>query len=745
MPTIEEELTVALKAQYDLDNRPDITNDAVNEIKNSIIFQYNWEELLQSGPVALTSIGSCFIACTSKGSDHIQLDPLEGKEFQYIKHKSLNANLMDSANYGCEAFLKAERSMLFVKQVSGRVSKGVADVVDILMDEQAAKTQLASRLIMIKVAADDCYDKVKEIDEKFERWLLHCMELHAACMQTQSTNAERLSTTERNMAVAQAFFDKKKTTVDETREITQNFAKQVEAATETFKRASDAYPSGWGILGQQIVGSLVETATTAVRLTVKAFAFGLSPVASSVDMFHNLVHGGENAPPNPPTSSAPKPTEPPHAEDLANLYILKSIPYFEQLNAILTKGKNGGVNWADASGKDGRAAQSSYYVKSMLQSEFDDFRTVASRMNPSQTLLSAFVVALKIATAIHEIVEKSARIGLNFPEANSQEVKDWQQQWLPVYLSLHKLLATARSQPGTAASGLPIMAGTEDPAITIGKTKTLTAAQASLDAAKYRLSTTQKHLSATQDLYQKSSQKMIEQQNKLSKIQADIKRLSTTTADLNEVKRILIRAIELIAQMKSQIANLCRFFGAIGATVDAVVKYNVQPFIDDITATTNDPTARQSSIAGYNYTDLTRTMIYQAVVTIQAYFSVFADIASMWSELSREDIMPGLTLVDMMSLPQNNEEQQLKMDELQNWTQKAQDHITQVAAKKRAEIIDQMGVRIKNIEATTKMLPPAPAVEAAIEEGTQAAAQAGEDKITHNDAASPLKRFSMKT
>ncbi|KAJ4856908.1 hypothetical protein T069G_07805 [Trichoderma breve] len=745
MASIEEELDVALKARYDLDNRPDITNDAVDEIKNSIIFQYNWEELLQSGPVALTSIGSCFIACTSKGSDHIQLDPPEGKEYQHIIHKSLNANLMDSANYGREAFLKAERNMLFVKQVSGQVSKRVANVVDILMDEQAARTRLASQLTMVKVAADDCYTKVKEIDEKFERWLLHCMELHAACIQTQSTNAERLNTTERNMAVAQTFFDSQKTTVDKTREITENFAKQVEVATETFKRASDAFPSGWEVLGQQLVGALVETATGALRLTVKAFAFGTNPVASSIDMFHNLVHGGENGPPNPPTPSAPKPTEPPHAEDPANLYILRSIPHFEQVNAILTKGKKGGVNWEDASGKDGRAAQSSYYVKSMLQSDFDDFRTVATRLDPSQTLLNAFVVALKITTEIHEIVEKSARISRSFPQANSQEVKDWQQQWLPVYLSLQKLLATARSQPGTAASGLPIMAGTEDPANTIGKTKTLSVAQASLDAAKHRLSTTQKHLSATQDLYQKSSQKMIEQQNKLSQIQADIKRLSTTTADLNEVKRILIRAIELIAQMKSQIANLCRFFGAIGATVDAVVKYNVQPFIDDITAITNDPTVKQSSIAGYNYTDLTRTMIYQAVVTIQAYFSVFADIASMWSELCSEDIMPGLELVDMMSQSKNNEEQQLKMDELQKWTQKAQDHITQVAAKKRAEIIDKMGVRIKNIEATTKMLPPAPAVEAAIEEGTQAAAQAGEDEIIHNAAASPLKRFSMKT
>lgn len=41
------------------------------------------------------------------------------------RYKSLNANLMDSANYGREAFLKAELNMLFVKQVSGKVSERV--------------------------------------------------------------------------------------------------------------------------------------------------------------------------------------------------------------------------------------------------------------------------------------------------------------------------------------------------------------------------------------------------------------------------------------------------------------------------------------------------------------------------------------------------------------------------------------------------------------------------------------------
>jgi septal ring factor EnvC (AmiA/AmiB activator) len=77
------------------------------------------------------------------------------------------------------------------------------------------------------------------------------------------------------------------------------------------------------------------------------------------------------------------------------------------------------------------------------------------------------------------------------------------------------------------------MVETEDPAIAIARTNAQTAvAQATLDAAKYRLSMAQKRLSTTQQLYLKSSQMMVEQQNKLAQVQAEIQKLSTTTADL---------------------------------------------------------------------------------------------------------------------------------------------------------------------------------------------------------------------
>jgi hypothetical protein len=79
-----KQLEKALKAQYDRDNHENVTNRVVNEIKASMVFQYRWEDLLQSGPVALTCMGSCFIATASNTSRGLMLEaPKDG--FQFLK------------------------------------------------------------------------------------------------------------------------------------------------------------------------------------------------------------------------------------------------------------------------------------------------------------------------------------------------------------------------------------------------------------------------------------------------------------------------------------------------------------------------------------------------------------------------------------------------------------------------------------------------------------------------------------
>ena len=148
------------------------------------------------------------------------------------------------------------------------------------------------QLNSIKAGADDCYEKAKEIDSDFDKWLEHAMELHAACVQTQSSTDEQIYETQLNMAVAQNRFSAAQDSVKFAKGTADKFGKQVDLASEAYKKASDEFPSGWDILGQQVVGALADTLTTALGQLVTSYANNLNPVAqaeSGVGAFNELI------------------------------------------------------------------------------------------------------------------------------------------------------------------------------------------------------------------------------------------------------------------------------------------------------------------------------------------------------------------------------------------------------------------------------------------------------------------------
>ena len=79
------DLTVALKAQNARDTDPAITDKVIEEIKNSVIFQYNWQDLLQSAPIAVSSTGACYAACFGEAGMKVKLEPPLSGSFKFIK------------------------------------------------------------------------------------------------------------------------------------------------------------------------------------------------------------------------------------------------------------------------------------------------------------------------------------------------------------------------------------------------------------------------------------------------------------------------------------------------------------------------------------------------------------------------------------------------------------------------------------------------------------------------------------
>lgn len=79
-------------------------------------------------------------------------------------------------------------------------------------------------------------------------------------------------------------------------------------------------------------------------------------------------------------------------------------------------------------------------------------------------------------------------------------------------------------------------------------------------------------------------------------------------------------------------------------------------------------------------------MIYKYAVILRAYFETFGDIATMWKELSEENIIPGLKMIDGLSVELTKDQMATKVAELSSWSQNASANIVSIASAKRKEI-----------------------------------------------------------
>ena len=122
----------------------------------------------------------------------------------------------------------------------------VGDIIQCIASPNAAdaSTLLSGQMTTLKQTADNCLTHAVAIDKKFEHWLMYTMELHAACIGTQSSDEEKLRATSISLVVEQSRFDSQNIQVADAKAASEKLGRQVDVASEAFKKASDNFPSG---------------------------------------------------------------------------------------------------------------------------------------------------------------------------------------------------------------------------------------------------------------------------------------------------------------------------------------------------------------------------------------------------------------------------------------------------------------------------------------------------------------------
>jgi hypothetical protein len=110
------------------------------------------------------------------------------------------------------------------------------------MDPPSARKLLKHQFQEVSRGAEDCLQASIAMDKKFTDWLLFACELYAACVQQERTSREEGLSNEIRLAAESRRIDFQKSAGDEARNTQDLLGKQVAAASDTFKKASDEFP-----------------------------------------------------------------------------------------------------------------------------------------------------------------------------------------------------------------------------------------------------------------------------------------------------------------------------------------------------------------------------------------------------------------------------------------------------------------------------------------------------------------------
>ncbi|EXL42316.1 hypothetical protein FOCG_15664 [Fusarium oxysporum f. sp. radicis-lycopersici 26381] len=445
------------------------------ESKASLSFQYRWENILTSVPVALNALGACAVATGSQKANTTFAPPKEGfKHLSDFAGVKLHTNLSKCVDLGRFASMETEKQMskinMFSETVYGRLSANTIfeNVLETLSDPEGARRLLG-----------------REID-----WINHACELHRACVAAEPTSEDQQVLKDIELAVAGASID---------------YQQQISSSRNPWRqrmRHSEellmGYPRGdWDIVGRQVVEKLADSLATALNQAM-------------------------------PTPSASKPKD---ADDPAYSQVMRDLIYWELLSTAFV-GTTDGIAWD-------RTGQVATFAAKMLAHSQKSFGSLASGSEPSQQYKSALDSVCRIANGIMNEVEQSDKsMGYTAPSKDSEAVKSWQRDFLSNYATVITLNATAKSFLGSIANGSTVSSQRGNMDIETVQVHAKTAqAQAVVESAKTRLHAASEALAATRETNQNSTGILFEQQERLNHVNAKMESLKNSAPEMIILER----------------------------------------------------------------------------------------------------------------------------------------------------------------------------------------------------------------
>ncbi|KAJ6462752.1 hypothetical protein C8R47DRAFT_1157968 [Mycena vitilis] len=601
----------------------------------------NWGELLQPAPLSIALLGGILIIASS--TDDFSLDSkapvgLPPFQWKYAVHPdSFQTCLQQMVGAGYTAFETADNDMQIIRNNATQMPEVIKTLVNLILKGSAddLKIHFQNNVEDLQGLSDRCRAAAHESEKAFHELSGLAQEMLLASTYTAGSTQKAIKQNETQLSVLEVQEKQEKEMLAAAKESAAMAKESLLKFEEDFREAIKNVPSGWDLMGM----NFVENLTKALFAAGNAYLSEATKSRDGAKAGMNAFANDGTAAPQPAsvaTTSSPNGiSSQPNSASLSDpgILLVESVQTLVIGIQSLLGGKGGKPDWDLIRGKDGSKSGAAF-VEATLKALKG--RLVVSK--PISHQLSTFIEqALTIAAAINAVAGSAA-------SGDDTALAD---QVAPTEILIANLESLVTSttlllqQPGVASTG---------PATPHTPATNSSAADLALQTAKSKVDQTRAQLEATRDSWEKASDRLVDQQKRITETISEITQLSLTNTSLATMLPWLRRAIASFTTLRGQFSQLVRFFDAIASLINDVMVPSVDRWVATIQGGEQQRLQgeKEEHLAGVTLSNFTRDTMYRQMMTPLKVAHLATEITTVYLEVSDKYILPAQRKVSTM-------------------------------------------------------------------------------------------------
>ncbi|KAK7016404.1 hypothetical protein VNI00_018913 [Paramarasmius palmivorus] len=594
----------------------------------------NWGDLLQPAPLSIALLGSIMVIAAS--TDDFSLVNADDPQYQwkYATHPgSFKACLMQMVSDGYTAFGTADNSMTRIQNASSQLPQDITTAISAYLP-----SQLQSILDLTKI----CVTASKNCEDGFRDIFNLSTELVVACTNQVGTTEQKLNVNNMQLQITQERQKAEEAMVASLKENTDMMKQSFQNAENNFNDAVKNVPSGWDLVGMQVVDSATQLLVSAgnafismATIKSQAASAGINLVQKATDkVVNNTSSTGNKSGQNNGTDNKTPVQSAQGTQDAAAaltdpgaLQAQRVLTFINILQHLVIGGPNNGPDWERIRG--GSMGNGGLYVKTSLE----DIQGQLGGAKPLSTdLLPLVQTAITTITSIIQIAGTAQSADANaldkFKSIIDQLNTSVQQVVTKANLTLQQTGGSAKG-PANATPPTPSTAQSSS-----------NSAKLAVENAKFAVDQTRANLQAARDAYNHATAQLVQQQEEISTLIGKLTSLKLTNAGLQAMLPVLKQAVGAFSTLQAQFSQITQFFQSVASLVQDVLQPSVSSFTTTIQQT--------ATLGGVSISAFSRNLIYNQMMLPLRVSMLSQKIAATYLDVSANYILPAQRNVGSM-------------------------------------------------------------------------------------------------